>query len=82
MPEVHWPVLIGAITCGLLLAFTPSPSSRIQIAFVHALCGLACLIVGFMHFAMQPGPIVEVIGGALLTFGAVDRLSQRSSETS
>jgi len=82
MPEVHWPVMIGAIACGLLLAFTPSPNSRIQIAFVQALCGLVCLIVGFMHFAMQPGPIVDVIGGALLTFGAVDRLSQRPTAAS
>jgi hypothetical protein len=36
-------------------------------------------MIGFMHFATLPGPIVDVIGGAMLTFGAVDRLSQRPS---
>src|SRR5689334_20840025 len=34
MPEVHWPVLVPAIACGLLLAYSPSPSSRVQTAFL------------------------------------------------
>ena len=77
--EVRWPVTVGAILCGLLLAFTPSPSSRVPLAFVHALGGLLCFMIALLHFGMQPGPIVELLGGALLTFGAVDRINQHAA---
>lgn len=76
MDEVRWPVTIGAILSGLLLAFTPSAAARIPLAFVQALCGLICFIIALMHFGIQPGPLIELFGGALLTFGAVDRLGQ------
>jgi len=80
IPEVRWPVMVGAILSGLLLAFSPAPGSGavrvMPLAFVQALCGLVCLILALMHFGMLPGPLVELLGGALLTFGAVDRLGQ------
>jgi hypothetical protein len=76
MPEVRWPVTAGAILSGLLLAFVQSPSSRVPLAFVQALCGLVCFIIALMHFGILPGPVIELIGGAMLTFGAVDRLGQ------
>jgi hypothetical protein len=76
IPEVRWPVTIGAILSGLLLAVAPSPASRMPLAFVQALCGLTCFITALFHFGMQPGPLIELLGGALLTFGAVDRLGQ------
>ena len=80
IPEVRWPITVGAILSGLLLAFSPSPGSGaawvIPRAFMQALCGLVCLILALMHFSMLPGPLVELLGGALLTFGAVDRLGQ------
>jgi hypothetical protein len=80
MEEVRWPVTGGAILSGLLLAFTPSPSSRVPLAFVQALCGLICFIIALLHFGVRPGPIVDLLGGALLTFGAIDRLGQPAAE--
>jgi hypothetical protein len=81
IPEVRWPVTAGAILAGLLLAFVPSPSSRVPLAFVQALCGLICFIIALMHFRMLPGPLLDLLGGALLTFGAVDRLGQAGAES-
>lgn len=78
IPEVRWPVTGGAILAGLLLALSPSPGSRVPLAFVQALCGIVCFIVAMLHFGMLPGPLVELLGGALLTFGAVDRLNRSS----
>jgi hypothetical protein len=79
MPDVRWPVTVGAILSGLLLAVGHSESSRIPIAFVQALSGLVCFIIALMHFGMLPGPLVDLLGGALLTFGAVDSLGQPAS---
>ena len=73
-PEVRWPVTGGAILAGLLLTFTPSTSARVPLAFVQALCGLVCLITALTHFSVQLGPVAALLGGALVTFGAVDRL--------
>ena len=82
IPEVRWPVTGGAILAGLLLALSPALGSGTlwvtPLAFVQALCGLVCFIIALMHFGMLPGPLVELLGGALLTFGAVDRLGQPS----
>jgi len=70
---VRWPVTVGAILSGLLIVFAHSPSSRVPLACLQALCGLVCLFVGLTHFALLPGPVVDLLGGALLTLGAVDR---------
>lgn len=74
--SVRWPILAGAILSGLLLAVTHASSSRIPVIFVQALCGIVCLVIGLMHFAMLPGPLLDLLGGALLSVGAVDRLTQ------
>jgi hypothetical protein len=79
MPDVRWPVTVGAILSGLLLAVEHSKSSRMPLAFVQALCGLVCFIIALMHFGILPGPLVDLLGGALLTFGAVDGLGQSAS---
>jgi hypothetical protein len=75
IPEVRWPVTAGAILSGLLLAAAPSKTSRVPLAFVQALSGLICFIIALMHFGMLPGPLFDLLGGGLLTFGAVDRLT-------
>lgn len=76
IPGVRWPVTVGAILAGLLLAFSPLPGSRVPLVFMQALCGLVCFITALMHFGMLPGPLIGLLGGALLTFGAVDRMGQ------
>ena len=73
--EVRWPVIAGALVAGSLLAFAPPTGSRVPLAFVQALCGLVCFITSLTHFALLPGPLVELLGGGLLTFGAVDRIT-------
>ena len=74
IPEVRWPVTAGAILSGLLLAFAPGGPARVPLAFVQALSGLVCFIIALMHFGIMPGPLVDLVGGGLLTFGAIDRL--------
>ena len=72
--EVRWPVTGGAILAGLLLAFVKSSMSRATLAMVQALCGVVCFVTAITHFSMLGGPLVALIGGALITVGAVDRL--------
>ena len=76
IPEVRWPVTFGAIVAGLVLAFRHAPSSRVPLAFVQVLCGLVCFMIALLHFAIMPGPLLELLGGALILFGAVDRLAR------
>ena len=76
MDDVKWPVTAAAILSGLLLAVAPAGSSRMPLTFVQALCGLVCFIIALMHFGMLPGPLIDLAGGGLLTFGAVDRMGQ------
>ena len=78
IPGVRWPVTACAILSGLMLAFPPTPASRIPMAVVQGLCGLVCFVIALTHFAIQPGVLIDLVGGALLTFGAVDRFSDTS----
>ena len=73
---VKWPLMIGAILSGLLLAFPVNKSTRMALATVQGLCGLACFVTALTHFAMLPGPLLAIIGGGMLTFGALERYSQ------
>ena len=74
---VRWPITVAAILSGLLLAFPSSASNRIPMAVVQGLCGLVCFVIALTHFAIQPGVLVDLVGGALITFGAVDRFSEQ-----
>ena len=73
-PELRWPLMCAAAIGGLILAFAHAPESRVPMAFVQALCGLVCMIIALLHFGMAPGPVAALLGGALMAFGAVDRL--------
>ncbi len=75
---VRWPVMAAAILCGLLLVYSAPSSARAPLTFVQALCGLICLIIALLHFAIQPGPLVDLLGGSLLTAGSVDRAARQS----
>ena len=73
IPEVRWPIFICAIACGATLLFSADAKSRTPIAVFQGLCGLVCFVTALTHFALLPGVIAGVIGGSLLTFGAIDR---------
>jgi hypothetical protein len=77
LPLVRWPVTAGAILSGLLLAFPPSRNNRMPMAALQGLGGLVCFVIALTHFAIQPGVLVDLLGGALITFGAVDRFSEQ-----
>ena len=76
MPAVRWPLMVGAILSGLLLAFNPTKSAKLALAIVQGLCGLACFVTALTHFALLPGPLLAIVGGGMLTFGAMERYSQ------
>lgn len=71
--EAHWSILISSLVTGAMLAVPLNPSTRIPIIVVQGMCGLVCFAMGIKFLTGQPGPIIDLIGGALLTFGAIDR---------
>ncbi|HLV80763.1 MAG TPA: hypothetical protein VKT32_10795, partial [Chthonomonadaceae bacterium] len=75
-PGVCWPLLLGAILCGASLLWPPQPKTRLPVSAVHGACALACLLIALSRFALLPGPLMGLVGGALLTVGAIDRTAQ------
>lgn len=73
IPAVRWPLTFGSVFSGSTLLFTPNEKNRVILAVVQGLSGLVCFVVAITHFAVQAGSLVALVGGALLTFGAVDR---------
>jgi hypothetical protein len=77
-PLTRWMLVGCAVACGALLLSTPTARTRLPLAVVQGACALTCVIVPLAwlaRFALQSGILVALIGGLLLTFGALDRLS-------
>ncbi len=70
----RWPLTICAALGGALLLWPDSAArARLPLALVQGACGLACVVIALTRLAPQPGPLIALLGGALLTFGAIDR---------
>jgi hypothetical protein len=67
------PLTVCAVVCSLLLLWTPTARTRLPLAVVQGACGIACLVMALTRLALLPGVLVGLVGGALLTFGAIDR---------
>lgn len=80
--NAHWPLMICSVVSCLLLLWTPTPITRLPLALVQGACGLACLVIALTKLALLPGVLIGLIGGALLTWGALDRFSQPLLENS
>lgn len=78
IPEVRWVITIGAIGSGLLLVVNVTRQVRAPLAALHILGGLCCFVTALTHFGIYPGPLLGLVGGALLTYGAVERLDLSS----
>ena len=72
-PSVCWPLLGGALLCGVALLWSPEEKTRLPISAVHGACALACLLIALVHFALLPGALLGILGAALLVLGAIDR---------
>jgi hypothetical protein len=73
--SVRWPLTVCSILCALLLLWPPTPQNRLPMAVAQGACGIACLVIALSKLALLPGVLLGLIGGALLTFGAVDRFT-------
>lgn len=71
--SAHWPIVICGVGCGILLLWTPNLKNRLTIGVGQGVMAATCLIVALARFSILPGLLMGLIGGALMTFGAVDR---------
>jgi hypothetical protein len=69
------PITLCAAFSSLLLMWTPDEKTRLPLALAQGACGLTCVILTLTHAALLPGVLIGLIGGILLTFGAVDRFT-------
>jgi len=69
-----WQVLTlcAAVSCSTLL-WANTPETRLSLGAVQGASALACLVIALTHFTLLSGVLVALCGGALLTFGAIDR---------
>jgi hypothetical protein len=71
-----WQVLtLCAALSSATLLWTATPQRRLPLAAVQGAGALSCLVVALTHFALLPGALLALCGGALLTYGAIDRYS-------
>jgi hypothetical protein len=69
-----WQVLsLCAVVSSAPLLWEQTPQTRLPLAAVQGAGALACLVIALTHFALLPGALVALCGGALLTFGAIER---------
>lgn len=73
--EARWPLILCALVCGTTLLWAPTEKLRLPLAVVQGACGLACLVIALTKLALLPGTLMGLLGGALLTYGAVDRFT-------
>ncbi|HEV2472903.1 MAG TPA: hypothetical protein VGS41_09575 [Chthonomonadales bacterium] len=71
--SARWPLTICPLVCGTTLLLTPTVKTRYLLAVAHGGCALACIIIPLSRFAWEPGVLAALAGGALLTYGAIDR---------
>jgi hypothetical protein len=77
-PSVRWTLLGSAVACGALLLWTPTARTRLAPALLQSVCALTCVgitLTWLLKFALQPGIVMALVGGMLLIWGALDRLS-------
>lgn len=77
-PVTRWLLLGCAVACTTLLLWIPTAKTRLALAVVNGACALACVLIALtwlMRSGLQPGIVMALVGGMLLTFGALDRLS-------
>ena len=72
---LHWLLLAGAaLSCAGLL-FEPNRKNRLPLFLLQCAGGLLCFFIGLRYLAPLPGVLLDIVGAALLVFGAVDRFS-------
>ena len=76
------PMTLCAAFSSFLLIWTPDEKTRLPIALAQGACGLTCVILALTHAALLPGVLIGLIGGILLTFGAIDRFTHPPPNTS
>jgi hypothetical protein len=72
-----WVLLGSAIAAATLLMWNPTERSRQPLALLQGLCGLVCVGIALRFFQLQVGVLVALAGGALLIYGAYDRMTAR-----
>jgi hypothetical protein len=70
---VATPLTVCAVLCALTLLWEVTEQNRIALGVAAGAGGLACVVVALTRFALLPGMLLGLTGGALLLFGAIDR---------
>jgi hypothetical protein len=74
-PWLAYTLTLCAALCSLSWLMTPTRQTRLPLNVLQVACGLACFMIALTRFALLPGVLLGLIGGALLTLGAVDRFT-------
>ena len=70
---VWQPLTLCAVTAGAMLLWSDTHQTRMALLAVQGACALACVVIPLACFAMLPGVLAALAGGALLMMGALDR---------
>lgn len=72
-PHIMLPLTVCALIAGASLLWTADAKSRLMVGLIQGACGLACVVVALSRFALLPGVLLGLTGGALLVYAAADR---------
>lgn len=76
------PLTLCSVLAATLLMWTVSPRNRLPVLLTQIACGLSCVVIALARFALLPGVLIGLTGGALLMAGALDRFLNTESRHS
>ena len=71
--SARWPVTVCAALCSLMLLWTSNRDNHLPVSVIQGACGLTVLVIALTHLSVLPGVLLALLGGGLLTYGAVER---------
>ena len=73
--HVAAPLTICAVLCAATLLWEANDKNRLALGAVGMAGGLACVVIALTRFALLPGVLIALAGGALLLWGAIQRIT-------
>lgn len=70
---VWLPLTLCATLAGVTLLINCTAKNRAALRFIQGACGLTCLVIPLARFALLPGVILALLGGALIAGSALSR---------
>ena len=78
--RVAVPLTVCAVLCAATLLWEVNENNRMALNAVGLAGGLACVVIALARFALLPGVLTALAGGALLLWGAIERGTPRKAE--